>query len=166
MTARLLLQIQHGTGIRADTIPLSRPRIRRLILASLPASCTHAQLVLRWVGSRESQQLNNQFRHKNYATNILTFHYRGQSTLSSSRVDASSRSPTTELHADLVICLPVARQEARTQKKPLDHHLSHLLVHGVLHASGLDHETDADALAMEHLETLILKRFRIANPYA
>lgn len=166
MTARLSLQIQVGTGIRAETIPLTRPRIRRLILASLPASCTRAQLVLRWVGSRESQQLNNQFRHKNYATNILTFDYLGHGTQSPSAVNASSRSPASELQADLVICLPVARQEARTQNKPLDHHLSHLLVHGVLHASGLDHETEADALAMEHLETLILKRFRIANPYA
>jgi probable rRNA maturation factor len=55
--------------------------------------------------------------------------------------------------------------EAKRQKKSLDHHLAHLLVHGVLHAAGLDHDDDQEAEQMEALEIAILKRFRIPNPY-
>lgn len=129
--------------------PLTRPRIRRLVLASLPGDCRTADLTVRLVGRREGQSLNNAYRNKNYATNILTFSYEAP----------------PDLRADLVLCLPVIRQEARQQKKSFDHHCAHLLVHGVLHACGLDHEESRAAEAMEALETAILRRFRIADPY-
>ncbi len=101
------------------------------------------------VGRRESQSLNREFRGKDYPTNVLTFPYCGLPTIA----------------ADLVLCEPVVAAEAKRQKKPLDHHLAHLVVHGVLHAAGLDHSNDQEAMQMEALESAILKRFRIPNPY-
>lgn len=123
--------------------------MRRLIAASLPSNCLAAQINLLVAGSRQARRLNQQYRKKDYATNILTFAYEG----------------LPQIKADLVICNAVAAKEARDQRRPLDHHLAHLLVHGVLHACGLDHESNADAEAMEALEIGILRRFRIPNPY-
>ena len=70
------------------------------------------------------------------------------------------------VRADIVICLPVLRAEAAAQSKPEREHLAHLVVHGVLHAQGHDHEDDADAQRMEARETVILGRFGIGDPYA
>jgi probable rRNA maturation factor len=111
-----------------------------------------AQVVVRLVGSAESKRLNYQYRAQNHATNILTF------TLSENTLSA-------ELIADLLICMPVLKKEAKKQGKTLEHHFAHLIVHGMLHAQGFDHEDEIDALAMESLEIAILKRLKIQNPY-
>ncbi len=147
--ATLRLNLQFGDTIVQEDWPLSRPGIRRLILASLPGDCRTAEVTVRLVGRREGRSLNTAYRNKDYATNILTFPYEAP----------------PHLRADLVLCLPVLQQEARQQKKSFDHHCAHLLVHGVLHACGLDHEESRAAEAMEALETAILRRFRIADPY-
>jgi probable rRNA maturation factor len=102
-------------------------------------------ITLRFVGEAEGRVLNRDFRKKDYATNVLTFPYG----------DA----------ADIVVCLAVARREAKVAKKPVMHHLAHLVVHGVLHAQGYDHETDDKAVVMESREIALLKRFRLPNPY-
>jgi probable rRNA maturation factor len=149
MMPGLNLSLQFGRGVKADNFPLSKPRLQRLITASLPAGCKTASLTLRVVGTLESKQLNRSYRNIDKATNILTFAY---TTL-------------PEICADLVLCLPYCRTEAREQGKPLDQHLAHMVVHGTLHASGLDHEEELAAQAMESLETMILRRFRIPNPY-
>lgn len=146
---KLTLNLQFGKGQREDYWPLSRPRMRRLILASLPSQCTSAVITVRIVGREEGQQLNRQYRNKDYATNILTFDY----------------TTPPQVHADLVICLPIVRAEAKLQRKSIDHHLCHLLIHGVLHACGLDHQSPRDAQTMETLEIALLQRFSIANPY-
>jgi probable rRNA maturation factor len=146
---RLRFAVQFGSGVQENSWPLSLPRMRRMVTACLPAKCHSAEISLLVAGSREAKRLNREYRHKDYATNILTFAYQGPPAIK----------------ADLVICAPVARREARAQSKQHAHHLAHLLVHGVLHASGLDHEEDSQANAMESLETAILKRFRIPNPY-
>ena len=67
--------------------------------------------------------------------------------------------------ADLVLCLPVIEIEAKKQDKSFEHHLAHLIIHGVLHAQGFDHEEEIDANAMESLEIAILKQLKIQNPY-
>ena len=102
------------------------------------------------MGTAKARKLNRDYRGQDHATNILTFSY-GQAP---------------GLFADLVFCLPVMRAEARQQNKRPDHHAAHLIVHGVLHASGMDHQNKNDADAMEWLEVAILGRFRIPNPYA
>jgi probable rRNA maturation factor len=147
--AALRFSIQFGLGIKPEQWPLSVPRMRRMIAASLPAKCKSAEITLLIAANRQAQALNRDYRNKDYATNILTFAYQG----------------LPDIRADLVICRPVAAREAKTEHRLLEHHLAHLLVHGVLHASGLDHEEEGQAQAMESLEIAILKRFRIPNPY-
>lgn len=144
MTPRLSLHLIDPSGL-----PLSRPRIRRLLLASLHARCRSADITVATVGRPQSRRLNRDHRGEDHATNILTF----------------ALEPLPRLTADLVICLPVVITEARQQGKPLDHHLAHLIVHGALHACGMDHQDDEGASAMEMRERLILKRFRIPDPY-
>jgi probable rRNA maturation factor len=108
-------------------------------------------LTVRFVNRTEGQVLNSQFRTKPYATNVLTFTY-GISQ--------------NELAADIVLCMPVVTSEARDQGKAVKAHLAHLVVHGCLHASGLDHMTQRDAKAMEAREVVILKNLGFSDPYA
>lgn len=143
--SRLSLQIQADPD--AGPLPADRRQLRRWVQAAL---ATDAQLVLRFVGSAEGRALNRQFRGRDRPTNVLTFDY--------------EREPLVQ--ADIVICLPVLRAEAATQGKPERDHLAHLVVHGVLHAQGHDHEDDVEARRMEALETTILRRFGIDDPYA
>ncbi len=146
----LRLSVQFGKGVDPARWPLSVPRMRRMVLAALTTRCASAELTIMIVGQAEGRRLNAAYRHKDYATNVLTFDY----------------TPPPAVLADLVICLPVVNKEARAQKKSLDHHAAHLLIHGSLHACGLDHLNDQEAEQMEALEIEILRRFRIANPYS
>ena len=141
---KLELSVQQASA--ASPCPVTRPRLRRWVLAALNDD---ARLTLRFVGSRESRELNLAYRGKDYATNVLTFPY-----------------GSAPVEADIVICMPVVRAEARAQRKPLDHHLAHLVIHGVLHAQGHEHDDDDEAAEMEALETALLRRFRIPDPYA
>ena len=107
-------------------------------------------LTVRFVNRTEGQMLNSQFRTKAYATNVLTFTY------------GISRG---ELAADVVLCMPVITSEARDQGKVVKAHLAHLVVHGCLHATGLDHMTQQDAKVMEAREVAILKNLGFSDPY-
>jgi len=149
-TPALRLSVQFGKGGQPARWPLSMPRMRRMALAALTSRATSAEISLVIVGQAEGQQLNRQYRHKDYATNILTFDY----------------APPPNVVADLVICQPVIAAEARRQGKTLDHHAAHLLIHGVLHACGFDHLQESQAHEMESLEVAILRRFRIPDPYS
>ncbi|MBU6459288.1 MAG: rRNA maturation RNase YbeY [Proteobacteria bacterium] len=122
-----------------------RATIRRWIKAAMEAPM---ELTLRIVDEPEGRELNR-FRNRHTATNVLTFVY-------------SSAAPFI---GDLVLCAPVVEKEAREQGKLLTHHYAHLVVHGVLHLQGYDHETDAEAVIMENRECAILERLHIPNPY-
>ena len=117
--------------------------------AELPASRPQLRRWVRFVGREESRQLNHQYRGKDRPTNVLTFDY--------------AHEPVVQ--ADIVICLPVLQDEAHAQNKPLRNHLAHLVIHGVLHAHGMDHLTDEEAAEMESREIALLHRFRIDDPY-
>ena len=106
--------------------------------------------VVRFVGADEGRSLNRRFRGRNQATNVLTFDYEAEPLVT----------------ADIVVCMPVVRGEARSQRKTQRDHLAHLVVHGVLHAQGHDHDDAADAERMEAREIAILRRFGIDDPYA
>jgi probable rRNA maturation factor len=125
----------------------SRAQVRRWARAAqeMPLAVT-----VRFVGAAEGRALNRDFRGKDYATNVLSFVYAEQPAAA----------------GDLVVCLPVALREAKEQCKPAKTHLAHLIVHGLLHLQGYDHETGArDAERMEARERAILARFRIPDPY-
>ena len=108
-------------------------------------------LTLHLVDAPEAQELNQNFRERDYATNILTFAY--------------GADPSGTLHADLVLCVPILQTEAQEQKKSLLNHAAHLTIHGVLHALGYDHIEPNEAEQMESLETKLLSRMGIADPY-
>ena len=149
------LQLSLQFGALADAArhraALPRHKVRRWIRHALSDD---AEITVRIVNAEEGQRLNQEFRKKDYATNVLTFDY----------AQATEESPW--VIADLVLCAPVVAQEAKAQGKTLQAHYAHLLVHGALHAQGWDHETsEADADEMEDYEIAILKEMGFRNPY-
>ncbi len=109
-----------------------------------------AEVTLRFVGEREGRMLNHRYRGRDYATNVLTFVY----------------DDVASLAGDIVLCAPVVRREARAQHKTLTAHYAHLVIHGMLHLQGYDHERDDDAARMEARERVLLARLRYRDPYA
>ena len=145
---KLSLTVQFADASLADVV--TRPLLRRWVQAALLAP---AELTLRFVATAEGRALNRDYRHKDYATNVLTFPY----------PDDDDSEPT---RADIVFCSDVLVQEALEQRKSILAHAAHLVVHGVLHAQGYDHEDDADSAEMEALEVEILAGLGLDNPYA
>ncbi|KVL02471.1 rRNA maturation RNase YbeY [Burkholderia ubonensis] len=145
------LAVQYGDEITGD-VRKACPKRKLIAEWIAPALFADAQLTVRFVGEEEGRSLNDSYRHKDYPTNVLTFAY--------------DEAPDGTVIGDLVLCCPVVEKEAREQGKPLDAHYAHLLVHGVLHAQGYDHETsDEDAAEMEALEVDILAKLGFPNPY-
>ncbi|TAN07035.1 MAG: rRNA maturation RNase YbeY [Rhodanobacteraceae bacterium] len=126
------------------------------VAAALAGARHHApaELSIRVVGAREGRSLNRRYRNKDRATNVLSFPVE------------LPRGVTSPLIGDLVICASVVMREAREQHKLPRDHYAHLTVHGVLHLLGYDHTNDAEATQMEALETRVLGRLGIADPYA
>ena len=143
-TPRLALTVQEV--FTDDALPVDRPRLRRWVRAAIDRD---ARLLLRIVDRAEGRTLNRDFRGIDKPTNVLTFDY--------------AQDPVIE--ADIVICLPVVLAEARKAGIAAADHLAHLVIHGVLHAQGHDHQDDAEAQRMEDLEVRLLRRFGIADPY-
>lgn len=114
------------------------------------------ELSVRLVDTEEIQSLNRDYRHKDVATNVLSFPV---DTIEGLPADAA------QTLGDIVICATIVREEAAQQGKPVDQHWAHMLVHGTLHLLGYDHQTDADALDMEGLETRILTENGLPDPY-
>ena len=141
---RIRLAVQYACN--AAELP-QRPWLRRRVQR---AALRELEVTLRFVGSAEGRALNAGFRGRDYATNVLTFVYE-----------------STPRHArgDIALCVPVLRREAREQRKSLLAHCTHLLVHGVLHLQGYDHDTEQEARTMERLETEIVTSFGYDNPY-
>jgi probable rRNA maturation factor len=124
----------------------TRPQLRKWAKAALRGN---ADVTLRLVSRQEGRALNAGYRGKRYATNVLTFVY-----------------PDTQpLSGDIVLCTPVVAEEARQQRKTEQAHYAHLVVHGMLHLQGYDHENDADAAVMEALESEIVTRLGYPDPY-
>ena len=116
------------------------------------------ELGIACVDEQESQTLNHQYRQKDKPTNVLSF----PSEIPADIVDELAQYPL----GDLVICIPVVLAEAEQQQKSATAHFTHLVVHGVLHLLGYDHElSDEDAEEMEGLEIEILAKLGIDNPY-
>ncbi len=146
---QLQLSLQFGDIAQAQRHRTALPR-HFVLRCMRHALASDAEITVRIVDAPEGQELNREYRKKDYATNVLTFHY--------------AQAPT--VMADLVLCAPVVAQEAREQGKRLSAHYAHLLVHGVLHAHGWDHETSlAEAKAMEAREVEILAGLGLPNPY-
>ena len=137
------LSVQYASD--AKYLP-TRAQCRRWVKAALQRP---AQITLRVVDEAEGVHLNAQFRHKKYPTNVLTFVYDEGGLLS----------------GDIVLCARVVETEAKAQKKTREAHYAHLVVHGVLHLQGYEHEKNRNAKIMEALETTIMHKLGYANPY-
>ncbi|MCV6610120.1 MAG: rRNA maturation RNase YbeY [Amphritea sp.] len=123
------------------------------VTAALNGRLEQAELSIRIVDTEESQQLNSQYRGKDKPTNVLSFPFEMPEGI------------TLDLLGDLVICAEVVALEAQEQKKPLMHHWSHMVIHGVLHLLGFDHINNEEAEEMEQLEREILASLDIPDPY-
>ena len=145
MTHALRLSLQFADGSHRELLP--RHRVQGWLRASLGAP---AELTVRIVGADEGRALNREFRRKDYATNVLTFGYQTEPVVV----------------ADLVLAAPVVEREAREQGIELLAHYAHLLVHGALHAQGLDHQSSRAARFMEARESAVLRSLGFADPYA
>jgi probable rRNA maturation factor len=101
------------------------------------------------------RELNRTWRHEDAPTNVLSF------PVDAGKTDGAK----PRLFGDIVIAYETAEREARVQRKPFAQHLAHLAVHGFLHLVGYDHKSGNEARTMEDLETLILARLDVPNPY-
>lgn len=109
---------------------------------------------VRIVNEGESAALNARYRGKNKSTNVLSFPFE------------APPGARTDLIGELVLCAPVIAREARAQHKSPQAHWAHMVVHGILHLLGFDHETPREAATMERREAAILRRLGFPDPYA
>ena len=148
--SKLEIDIQFASTAIEDTVLAiaSLAAIKKWVKATIQL---HGLITLRFVNAAEGKKLNFAFRNKDCATNVLTFPY-----------DLGKKA----LVADVIFCLPVIQKEALEQGKVVKAHLAHLIIHGCLHAQGLDHENDKEAKKMEGKEIALLKSLGFTNPYA
>ncbi len=142
-THKLSLSVQYASN--AGNLP-TRQQFRRWVKVALEHD---VQMVLRIVDEIEGRALNQSYRGKDYATNVLTFAY----------------DDTDPLYGDVVICAPVVAREAKEQGKDLLAHYAHLTLHAALHLQGYDHENERDAARMEARETALMLKLRYPAPY-
>ena len=143
MSPRLDMTVQYA--IHSRGLP-SRAQLRRWARAALERD---ARVTVRIVGTGEARALNRHYRGKDRPTNVLTFVLRSR----------------PRLEGDIALCAPVIAREARAGKKSTAAHYAHLLVHGVLHLQGYDHDTEREARQMERRESRVVARLGFADPY-
>ena len=149
MSQTLNLDLQFATqALQNQVLSItSLAQIRKWAGACFQSKAT---LTIRFVNKAEAHDLNLFFRGFDKPTNVLTFSYPTQGK---------------SIEADIVLCLPILRAEAKEQQKSLVAHLAHLLIHGCLHAKGYDHLKPKDAKQMEALEINLLQSLGFPNPY-
>ena len=145
-------QIEIQTIFKSNSQP-DQEHIQRWVDAALDGFNQDTEIVVRIVDEQESAELNEQYRHKQGPTNILSFPVEVPDGIE------------LNLLGDLVVCAPVLEREALEQHKALSDHWAHIIVHGVLHLVGYDHINDDEAELMESKEIIILNKLSIKNPY-
>ena len=147
----LIVDIQMASASEEAPDPQS---IERWIGAAIGDQRESTELSIRIVDAEEGQALNEQFRGSTGATNVLSFPFENESP------------EPLPLIGDIVICAPVVAKEAREQNKALNAHWAHMIIHGVLHLLGYDHQNETDANLMESLETDIMQGLGFPQPYS
>ncbi|MFM2344354.1 MAG: hypothetical protein RLZZ210_964 [Pseudomonadota bacterium] len=134
----------------------------RSTIKHIPNFNADLMLNFRFVDNDEGYMLNKTYRHKDYATNVLTFVYDDDFI---DDIDTQNQSITSNITADIVLSCDVVEKEAKAEQKPLIAHYAHLIIHGVLHAYGYEHDTDEDNERMQALETQIMLYLGFNCPY-
>ena len=142
--------IQFATARAGRPAPAT---LRRWALAVLARTGREGAVTLRVVDAEEGAGLNRAWRGKRAPTNVLSF-----------PLETPPGAPEPQL-GDVVICAPVVEREAIAQHKPPAAHWAHMVVHGLLHLAGHDHQTAREAAAMERLEIDLLAQLGYPNPY-
>ncbi len=145
----IVVDLQNDAGL-ADAPAL--PDFERWVAAALQDSHAQLEQTICVVDEAQSRELNHRFRGKDSATNVLAF---------ASENDFLDY----DCLGDLVICAPLVTTEALQQGKSVDAHWAHLVVHGMLHLQGFDHQSEEQASSMEALEIEILDTLGYTNPY-
>lgn len=147
-----MIEVDVQYAIPADNCPTEQD-FQLWAETAIRSGCDTAELTIRIVGEDESASLNQTYRHKQGATNVLSFPFEAPAEVES------------HLLGDLVICAPVVEQEAAEQGKSVQSHWAHMVVHGSLHLLGYDHMNEADAQEMESLEVKLLESLGFYDPY-
>jgi probable rRNA maturation factor len=158
-----MLQINHPGLVVHTQYAVDRRGIPAAVTLRRAAQATwrstaNVEVGLRIVDAAEGLVLNQQFRGGSHPTNVLSFP-------ASAKGVELSQAGTTGYLGDIVLCAPVLEREASEQNKPLRAHYTHMVVHGMLHLQGYDHETEAEAVIMEQLEREILADLGYEDPY-
>jgi probable rRNA maturation factor len=132
-----------------------RSLLRKWARQALDRKIKSAEITIRIVGNKEMSELNSTYRQKNGLTNVLSFPFTVPENI---ELDIP-------ILGDIVICAEVVNREAEEQFKSQESHWAHMIIHGVFHLLGYDHETDKDAEIMETLEAEIMQSLGYANPY-
>lgn len=154
---RLAVEVHDVSG--AAGVPAAR-RIRAWIRHAL-ADVVRGEIAVRIVGEQESAELNARYRQKAGPTNVLAFPA-GVDAQALTAMDGTDLPPV----GDLAICAPVVAREAAEQRKPLEAHWAHIVLHGALHLAGYDHESAIEERAMHARERELLAHFGFSDPYA
>ena len=147
--------IELDLQIASDGQAPSLEQLQQWCALGLRQRSADSELTIRLIDEAEGRELNNTWRHKDYATNVLSF-----------PADVPEGLLDIPLLGDLVICVPVVEREAAEQDKSLEAHWAHLVIHGCLHLLGYDHIDDAEAEEMESLEQNLLAELGHPDPYA
>ena len=146
----IIVDIQMASASEEAPDPQS---IERWVSAAIGNQRESTELSVRIVDNEEGQLLNQQFRGSSGATNVLSFPFENESP------------EPLSLIGDIVVCAPIVAKEAAEQNKALNAHWAHMIIHGVLHLLGYDHQNDTEANAMEALETEIMQGLGFPPPY-
>ncbi|WP_448679112.1 rRNA maturation RNase YbeY [Pseudomonas nicosulfuronedens] len=149
-----MLELDLQVASEATGLP-SEAQFRQWCELALRQRQNDSELTIRLVDETEGRELNKTWRHKDYATNVLSF-----------PADVPDELLDIPLLGDLVICAPVVTREAAEQDKSTEAHWAHLVIHGCLHLLGYDHIDDAEAEEMEGLERELLAELGHPDPYA
>ena len=128
--------------------------IKRWVGAVIDSNQGDTELSVRIVDEPEGKLLNETYRGASGATNVLSFPFENQTP------------EALPLIGDIVVCAPIVQREAKQQNKDLNAHWAHMIIHGVLHLLGYDHQNDSEAAVMEGLETEIMQKLGFPPPYA
>ncbi|MBV9575277.1 MAG: rRNA maturation RNase YbeY [Gammaproteobacteria bacterium] len=141
--------------IADKTLAPKKSLLRQWAKIALSQKMASAELGIRIVDIEEMTLLNATYRKKNKPTNVLSFPFSAPQGVTFDQ----------PILGDIVICAAVVNQEAIEQKKSVEAHWAHMIVHGIFHLLGYDHETDSEAEVMERLEIQVMEKLGFKNPY-
>jgi len=150
------LELEVQRAVAGANIP-DDDQFNRWVKFALAGTGREVRLTIRVVDEQEAWRFNREYRHKDYATNVLSFPAELPEGLPAEIRESQL--------GDLLICAPVVEREAKEQSRPQTDHWAHLTIHGILHLLGYDHEQTDEAVVMEALETEILAKLGISDPY-